>query len=163
MNISSHILHQYISLPTDMREFRLLLDDLGLEVKKQEQKTSATNEAPDTIFKLIIRQTEEIIIAMLELHERSLDEQVKVFACPSVQISKSVMDLKEFESELCLRYSLLEMKLEGEDLSLPENVLAPLTAGGIHSITAPIDATNLCNLEIGQPTHTFDADKMLEK
>ena len=38
MNISSHILHQYISLPTDMREFRLLLDDLGLEVKKQEQK-----------------------------------------------------------------------------------------------------------------------------
>ncbi|MEC7986572.1 MAG: phenylalanine--tRNA ligase subunit beta, partial [Myxococcota bacterium] len=34
----------------------------------------------------------------------------------------------------------------------------PLEAAGIHSLGAAIDATNLSNIEFGQPTHTFDAD-----
>ena len=40
-------------------------------------------------------------------------------------------------------------------------VCAPLTASRIHSLISPIDATNLCNIEIGQPTHTFDADTVV--
>ena len=36
----------------------------------------------------------------------------------------------------------------------------PLDAAGIHSLTAPVDATNLSNIEIGQPTHVFDAGKV---
>ena len=164
MNISSHILHQYISLPTDMREFRLLLDDLGLEVKKQEQKISATNEIPDTIFNLELlanRGDHHCYAGIAREISGRTGQSLCLPECTDIEIGDGPEI--SIESELCLRYSLLEMKLEGEDLSLPENVLAPLTAGGIHSITAPIDATNLCNLEIGQPTHTFDADKIVGK
>jgi phenylalanyl-tRNA synthetase beta chain len=58
---------------------------------------------------------------------------------------------------LCLRYSgtLLECESSG---SLSAGAIATLEAAGIHSLSAPVDATNLSNLEIGQPTHAFDAD-----
>ena len=45
--------------------------------------------------------------------------------------------------------------------SLTSAELAPLEAADIHSVSAPVDATNLANLEFGQPTHCFDADTIV--
>jgi phenylalanyl-tRNA synthetase beta chain len=39
-------------------------------------------------------------------------------------------------------------------------VLAPLIAADIHSISAPVDASNLTNFDLGQPSHAYDADKV---
>ena len=36
-----------------------------------------------------------------------------------------------------------------------------LEAAGIHTISSAIDATNLSNIELGQPTHVFDADTII--
>ncbi|NCG18282.1 MAG: hypothetical protein GWP91_04620, partial [Rhodobacterales bacterium] len=49
----------------------------------------------------------------------------------------------------------------GESGSLDDANLRVLEAAGMHSLTAPVDATNLVNLELGQPTHAFDADKLV--
>ena len=61
------------------------------------------------------------------------------------------------ETDLCLRYTATKMKRVGEAQALSSIDLKPLDAAGIHSLTAPVDATNLSNIEIGQPTHVFDA------
>ena len=64
------------------------------------------------------------------------------------------------ETDLCLRYTATKMKRVGEAQALSSIDLKPLDAAGIHSLTAPVDATNLSNIEIGQPTHVFDATKV---
>jgi phenylalanyl-tRNA synthetase beta chain len=39
-----------------------------------------------------------------------------------------------------------------------ESLLAPMLAADMHSTLPAVDASNLTNLDIGQPTHAFDAD-----
>ncbi|HEV3485398.1 MAG TPA: phenylalanine--tRNA ligase subunit beta, partial [Vicinamibacterales bacterium] len=71
---------------------------------------------------------------------------------------RATPDRVRVETPLCLVYTVTEL-FRGETTSpLPSNVLAPLTAADIHSISAPVDASNLTNYDIGQPTHAFDAD-----
>jgi phenylalanyl-tRNA synthetase beta chain len=53
--------------------------------------------------------------------------------------------------------TLLE-RPDANDDELSADALAPLEASGMQSVSAPVDATNLSNLELGQPTHAFDAD-----
>ena len=50
--------------------------------------------------------------------------------------------------------------MEERQSCLSPEVLAPLAAADIHSISAPVDASNLTNFDVGQPTHAFDADKI---
>jgi phenylalanyl-tRNA synthetase beta chain len=168
MNVSTYVLSQYISLPSNMREFRLLLDDLGLEVKKQEPRHNS-EQTPlytetDIVFNL------ELLANRGDHHcyagiAREISGRTGQKICLPEYTDIKIGEGPEIivESDLCLRYSLLEMTLDGDEISFSEQVLAPLTAAGIHSITAPIDATNLCNIEIGQPTHTFDADTVVGK
>lgn len=62
------------------------------------------------------------------------------------------------ETPLCLVYTVTELFRGDAKGVLPAEVLAPLIAADVHSINAPVDASNLTNFDIGQPTHAFDAD-----
>jgi phenylalanyl-tRNA synthetase beta chain len=64
----------------------------------------------------------------------------------------------KIESPMCLVYTVTELSRGNATATLPSEVLAPLTAADIHSISAPVDASNLTNFDLGQPTHAFDAD-----
>ena len=64
------------------------------------------------------------------------------------------------ESDLCLRYTATYLEADDLKKTFPAETLYPLEAADIHSIDAAVDATNLANLELGQPTHMFDADKI---
>ncbi|HEX2060397.1 MAG TPA: phenylalanine--tRNA ligase subunit beta, partial [Thermoanaerobaculia bacterium] len=44
--------------------------------------------------------------------------------------------------------------------TLPPDVLAPLTATGVHSVLPAVDASNFANFDLGQPSHAFDADRI---
>ncbi|MEN9361992.1 MAG: hypothetical protein RL095_3527 [Verrucomicrobiota bacterium] len=64
--------------------------------------------------------------------------------------------------ELCRRYSCLEV--EGLDAGpSPEWLQTRLRQGGIGSINKLVDVTNFILLELGQPMHAFDADKLAAK
>ena len=75
--------------------------------------------------------------------ERATDEHVRI------------------ETPLCLVYTVTELFKPAAGAAaapLPSEVLAPLAAADIHSISASVDASNLTNLDVGQRTHAFDAD-----
>lgn len=159
MRVSQQILSRFTDLPSDAAALRELLDDVGIEVKRVEATQLLSQ--PDTVFdvELLANRGDHYCYAGIarELHARTggglnLPQSVSLETgdCP-VPIS--------LESDLCLIYTATLLELDATD-PLPVDVLAPLTAAEIHSILPAIDVTNLVNIELGQPTHVFDADKV---
>jgi phenylalanyl-tRNA synthetase beta chain len=62
------------------------------------------------------------------------------------------------ESRLCLSYSLTPFEVVRPAGALDAKSLLVLDVAGIFSTHPVVDATNVTNLEIGQPMHAFDAD-----
>ena len=160
MNISRHVLQRYIQLPESDRELRALLDDIGIEVKRVNQ-----TETGDSVFglELLANRGDHYCYAGIA---RAISGRTGADVCGpewrTLETSDKGEVPVELASALCLGYSatLLIREPQGSTMLAAEQ-LAPLDAASIHSITAPIDATNLANLELGQPTHVFDADKIV--
>lgn len=154
MKLSAALLNRYIhGLPNDARELRLLLDDAGLEVKRVEH----TEDGPVFTLELLANRGDHHCYAGVA---RELSGRTGGALCgptiKSLETGPAPIPLRN-ETPLCLRYTgtLLE---RGDGGGLSSEALRILEAAGIHSLSAPVDATNLSNLEIGQPTHAFDAD-----
>lgn len=160
MRISQRILSQYTVIPEDPHELRLLLDDIGIEVKKCE--TLDVNNYQDTFFDLEILANRGDHCSYLgiarEIHGRA-GSGIKMPAVASLLIGPSPHSL-QISTDLCLRYSLTLLELFENPPDLPDYVFAPLAAANLHRISPVVDVSNLVNIEIGQPTHMFDADKI---
>ncbi|MEQ1508286.1 MAG: phenylalanine--tRNA ligase subunit beta, partial [Myxococcota bacterium] len=65
------------------------------------------------------------------------------------------------DSELCSVYTVTPVERRGGRDVLDDGSVRLLAAAGIHPISAAVDATNIANLELGQPTHAFDADTIV--
>lgn len=151
MNISTRVLRKYISCPDSDTELRHLFDDVGIEVKK----------AQEGIFsvELLANRGDHYCYAGIA---RELCGRLGGSVCHP-QVSDMIVGeggpKVSIETDLCLVYSATYLESQNpQDLS--EETLAPLIASDIHSLGAPIDATNLSNMELGQPTHVFDAEKI---
>ena len=157
MKLSQNLLTRYIAgLPSDPRVLRNLLDDTGLEVKRVEKTTS------DVIFTL------ELLANRGDHHcyagiARELSGRTGAPICGPrttvLEVGESPIEIV-LNSDKCLRYSATLLERDASSQGLAQSDLATLEAAGIHSLSAPVDATNLSNLELGQPTHAFDADKI---
>ncbi len=156
MKLSTAVLARYTTIPSDLKALRDLLDDVGVEVKRLD--TSGTD--PIFSLELLANRGDHHCYAGIarEIHGRT-GAGLTLPECAVLTAGASPVPLR-IESELCLRYTatLLTCTESGRP---PDAVLAPLAAAGIHSLTAPVDATNLSNIELGQPTHAFDADKIV--
>lgn len=155
MKIAVDVLERFTDLPTDPRELRLLLDDLGLEVKRVDTGSGPivftlellANRGDHHAYDGVARE----IAARTGLPLRSVD-------CTPLDLSVGNWPL-ERHTDLVLTYTATVLVRERDGALTPEQ-LRPLEAAGLHSIIPPVDATNLVNLEIGQPTHVFDADRI---
>lgn len=158
MKLSKNVLGRYTDIPDSARDLRLLLDDVGVEVKK------VNDSATDTVFtvELLANRGDHhsYFGIATELSGRSGAGR-KMPEVAALTPGESVLQVS-CETDKCLTYTatLLEHD-ETTTAGLTAEMLAPLTAADIHSISPPIDATNLANLEIGQPTHVFDADTIV--
>lgn len=156
MRIAAEILRRYTEIPKDPRALRDLMDDLGLEVKRVEQGALGpvftlellANRGDHHCYAGVARELCSRTGAALCLPETA--------ALPVAEPPRPIL----VQTELCLRYSLTLLERVGEPAPLAAEALQTLEAAGIHSLTAPVDATNLSNLELGQPTHAFDADRV---
>lgn len=73
--------------------------------------------------------------------------------------AEDAIRLEVLDTERCPRY--LARVLEGvPTVASPLAVQARLTAAGMRPISAAVDATNYVMLEIGQPLHGFDLDRV---
>jgi len=156
MRVARDVLERFTDLPTDNRELRLLLDDLGLEVKRVEEIEGPltftlellANRGDHHCYEGIARE----ITGRTGLGLRSV-------ATTPLDVSVGSWPV-ERHTPLVLTYTATLMERTGEVRDLSPEQLRPLEAAGIHSISASVDATNLANIELGQPTHAFDADKV---
>lgn len=157
MKILLEQLRTHIDLPESPREVRELLDDVGIEVKTMDAKPQGivynvellANRGDHYSYAGIAREVSGRTGARLRYPKLAkLDKQ------PADATKVRI------ESPLCLVYTLTELELTGDARPLPPEVLAPLTAADIHSVLPSVDASNLVNFDVGQPSHAFDADRI---
>lgn len=152
MKISSDVLARYADVPHDAAALRDLLDDTGLEVKR------LTRDGKHTRFtlELLANRGDHHSYAGIarELAGRT-GGAIHLPPVSELTVGDTPWPIR-LESELCTRYSatLLERRDAGR---LAKDDLRTLEVAEIHELGPVIDATNLANLELGQPTHAFDA------
>lgn len=156
MRIAVELLREYTALPAEGRALRDLFDDLGLEVKRVE------STALGPVFTLELLANRGDHHCYLGVAREITGRTGGALHHPPVaalEVGQSPIPLR-LETPLTLRYSATLLERTAEPRPLDPRALRTLEAAGIHSLTAPVDATNLSNLELGQPTHAFDADKV---
>jgi phenylalanyl-tRNA synthetase beta chain len=155
MKIAHDVLERFTDLPSDPRELRMLLDDLGLEVKRVDRTDGPAvftlellaNRGDHHCYEGIAREiTGRTGLALRTVTSTPLDTTDGNWPI-------------ERHTDLVLVYTATVLVKQGDGQLAPE-ARRTLDAAGIHAISAPVDATNLVNLELGQPTHVFDADKV---
>ena len=157
MKLSSRHLSTYVTLPSSHKALRNLLDDVGIEVKRQEPRDA------DMVFtvELLANRGDHYCYEGVarELSGRTGDPVSLPETLP-LETGPPPIPV-HVESALCLKYTATLMVRNEAEGTLPTDVIQPLIAAGLQSVTPPVDATNLCNLELGQPTHAFDADTIV--
>jgi len=159
MKVSTNVLRHFLDVPSDPRALRELLDDVGLEVKRVEPMDDGGTRF---VLELLANRGDHHCYEGIarELNGR-LGRELRTPTVTSLEVGESPHPLRT-ETPLCLRYTLTLLERTGPaDATLSAGALAVLDGAAIHSLTAPVDATNVANLELGQPTHAFDADTIV--
>ena len=147
-------LRTHIDMPASVHDARELLDEVGIEVKTVE--TSSVG----TVFncELLANRGDHYCYEGVAREVRGRTGG-KLHYPPVAKLNVVPADATHvrIESPLCLVYTVTELFRGDAAGVLPSEVLLPLTAADIHSINAPVDASNLTNFDLGQPTHAFDA------
>ena len=155
MKINADTLRRYIDIPEDGRALRNLLDDIGIEVKRHDIASGAF-----TLELLANRGDHHCYIGLA----REISGRTGASTCRPdfADLSTGTPPVAlRIETDLCSRYSATLLERTGTASPLTDAELAPLTAAEIHSVSPAVDATNLSNIEFGQPTHCFDADTIV--
>jgi phenylalanyl-tRNA synthetase beta chain len=150
-------LRTHIDMPASARDARELLDDVGIEVKSVDVSDLGTvfncellaNRGDHYCYHGVAREVcgrtgDKLRFPKLRVLDVRPADETRV----------------RIESPLCLVYTVTELFRGDATGVLPAEILQPLIAADEHSINAPVDASNLTNFDIGQPTHAFDADKI---
>ncbi len=159
MKIAASLLRRYIDIPRDARALRDLLDDVGIEVKRVE----VTDQGEIFALELLANRGDHHCYDGIatEIAGRT-GATVTRPPIAALAVGDSPIELK-LESDLCLVYTATELvrDLGTGDQALSHDDLRPLLANDIHSVSPAVDASNLGNLEFGQPTHAFDLNTLV--
>jgi len=150
-------LRTHIEMPAATREARELLDDVGIEVKTVDTSEYGTvfnvellaNRGDHYCYEGIAREVSGRTGGQLRYPKgRALTPE------PADPMHVRV------ETPLCLVYTLTELTAGETTTALAPEILAPMLAADMHATLPAVDASNLTNLDLGQPTHAFDADRI---
>ena len=153
MKIDLAVLGSYTVLPDSLSETRDLLDDVGIEVKRD------LGDGRLALELLANRGDHHCYAGVATEISGRTGHSVHLPPVQKLTVGASPWEVR-IDTDLCLVYTLTLLESSGGGKGLPETTLAPLTAAELQPVHAAIDATNLANLELGQPTHAFDADRI---
>ena len=172
MKILLEHLRTHVDLPETIHGARNLLDDVGIEVK------SAEPGEHGTVFnvELLANRGDHYCYGGIAREVRGrTGSPLRTPPVRTLDVHPATPDRVRVETPLCLVYTLTELFAPDsgrarppgapheEDgavgaRALPADLLAPMLAADMHSTLPAVDASNLTNLDLGQPTHAFDAD-----
>lgn len=144
----------HTEMPAPVHDARELLDEVGIEVKTVE------STAQGTVFNCELLANRGDHYCYHGVAREVAGRTGKALRFPPVRkldVVTAGAARVRLETPLCLVYTATELFRGDLSAALPAEVLTPLTATGVHSISASVDASNLTNFDIGQPTHAFDA------
>ncbi len=155
MNIKISLLERFIELPThDTQELRQIFDDLGLEVKG----VSGEGDTLEFTLETLAHRGDHLCALGIarEFAGRYLTP-IKQPALGQLNDSKPSFIVKKL-TDKCFRYGLMEMHFP-ERMALRADVARFM---GEHKEERPaiVDLLNYIQMEIGQPMHVFDRDKI---
>lgn len=156
MKIGLDVLRRYVDLPDDARDARRLLDEQGIEVKRVEQ------DDVDTLFTLELlanRGDHYCYEGIARELDGRLGVGIRTPPVTTLEVGDAPVELRR-ETDLCSAYTATLLVKEG-DGALPADAQRLLQAAGLNAVGPAVDATNVANLEWGQPTHAFDADTIV--
>lgn len=154
MKLHLSMLQKIISLPSqDLRELRVLLDDLGLEVKD-----IATEQ--DTVFNI-----ETLANRGDHLHTLGVARELSARLLTSLKLPATLSDLPaksvslpaKIQTDKCLSYALLEMSIL-PNMTLKSEVASAMQIAGNNQLEPIVQCLNFVQMEIGQPMHAFDLE-----
>lgn len=158
MKIALSVLRQFIALPTEAMAVRHLLDDVGIEVKRMSDEDGI--EARLTLELLANRGDHHAYLGLATEVNGRTGTGVCRPAYTELEPGESPVGIR-IESSRCLRYTATLLERDGDQgAALRPEHLRVLEGAELHSVSASVDATNIANLELGQPTHAFDADRI---
>lgn len=164
MRISVDILRGYHpGLPERVRDVRMLLDDIGIEVKRTELSAEGGERGARLGLELLAnRGDHRCYLGIAREVAGRIGGEVRA---PELQAGvwegahgDAAVEVRiEVPEGLC--YAGVPLRLTGAG-ELPAETLAVLEAAGLKRVHPVVDVTNVVNLEIGQPLHAFDAAKV---
>lgn len=154
MKLHLEVLQRLIELPSpDPIEVRHLLDDLGMEVK------DLVSEGSSRIFTIETLANRGDHLHALgiarEISGRLLTPVHLPAVAPSLSDRKATIPARK-TTDKCLRYWLMEMSLP-KHMKLRPDVLSVIGETGKPPI---VDLLNYVQIELGQPMHAFDREKV---
>jgi phenylalanyl-tRNA synthetase beta chain len=155
MHITLDVLRRFTELPDDTHAARELLDDVGLEVKRIDPAAAGV---PITLELLANRGDHHCYVGLARELRGRTGAALEVPGHTLLEVGDSPYPLR-LESDLCPVYTLTKLVRTG-DGQIDAAAAALLDSCGLKSVGAVVDATNVANLELGQPTHAFDADTL---
>ena len=155
MKLYRSMLDRLIDLQNyDHKALRSLLDEVGLEVKSVEERQD------DVIFTIeTLANRGDHLSAQGVARELSAKLLCKTHTVPVSQLDdrKISFIVKNEAPTSCYRYGLMELHISNQ-FKLPSMISSVLQSDGSkHPI---VDVLNYTALEIGQPMHAFDKDKV---
>ena len=152
MRVTLDVLRRFVDLPTDPREARILLDEVGVEVKRIDVDQPGV---PVTLELLANRGDHHGLIGLAREVSGRTGGPIRQPEGRALEVGEAPYPVI-VETDLCPVYALTRLTRRA-DVGLDAAAIQLLEAAGLKSVGAVVDATNVANLEFGQPTHAFDA------
>lgn len=156
MHIRLDVLSRYTDLPADPAATRVLLDEVGLEVKRIDP---AAPGVPVTLELLANRGDHHAYVGLAREVRGRTGGPLRVPDGLPLTPGDGPVPVR-VEDPDALIYTVTRLRRTG-DGPLDADALSLLESCGLQPVHPVVDATNVVNLELGQPTHAFDAAKVV--
>ncbi len=156
MKVSLNWLNEYVKINLSAQELSHRLTMAGLEVE------SIDTVKGDKVFELEITPNRADCLSIIGLAREvsaMLNKSLKVPTIKKTPQVKNKISITIEDKKACLQYVgfLVENITVGKTPTGMSNHLSSL---GLRSINNIVDITNFCLMELGQPLHAFDYDKL---
>lgn len=163
MKLSYTWLKDYIDLKVTPEKLADILTTIGLEVKNIEKVEK------DSIFEIEVTPNRPDCLSIIGIARELRAATGKILECPKTKLESKTpkalskdarsSEISIEDKTLCTRYTarlITDVKIGAS----PKWLCDRLSAMGLRPVNNIVDITNFCLLEMGQPMHAFDFDKI---